>query len=860
MKAQEILKSVKLPTLSKSLYRILELEEKNTSTLFIDIKQIIEKDPLLSAHILKVANSPFYGFSQQVRTIAHAISLLGIQKIKNIAFAYSVFDFIKRISFQPQYGKTFNHLLKKSLLISSVSTILAKQKHFLYADEISVAGLLTEIGQIILFLYAPEKYSALQVAGEDQLAELERRVFGFDHIETGIAVAETWNLPEVFRSVIANHHTLQHENEYSKIIYVATQIADWLLIEDEREKQLSWSVPEQGIREHLGLTLTEVEEAVRSLPQVIDSFIRDFPEVQKDLQQIIDTSSTLILSLMKKEMDLALLTQELSETQTRLTKEKNLLAHLLNLSYFFSSLLPPARIIQGLFDYFGKFIEDLSIEFICKDDRQRFRHFTAAHTGEGPTIDTEAFESLKEASLTSETLVLKENEVQRLDPAMASSYIVFTISYHHNLFGFLLLKLPKERRLSDVEISHIRILANIIANSFQNFYSFENLKKEINKKEILRRELVKFDEALSHSQEALNESQRSEVATEILPVIFHKLKNKLTPILGYAQILVSRSNDEFFRKRLGEIERNANELTELFNILRDYFHIESKARESGNLNAILHGLQHHIDQVAAREGISVTLDTDPALSDMMMVQGQIEALFLNVFENAVHALRAKGHEQKTIHIATRRESSGDVLIVRDNGIGIPEEEQAKIWNPFFSTFGNRAGLGLSICEKIAANHDGRIELQSAPGQFTEVRVTFPPTTAPAPQPEPSTPEPAASTTAVLLVDRDEYLLDLLRDILLSENNYTITTASSQGEALEILRAREFDLVIADSMDGRAIHEFLQAERQGNRLLILMNEPAPLETQRFLQEYAVPFLKKPFELMRFKNKVSEMIRQ
>ncbi|MCI0471744.1 MAG: HDOD domain-containing protein, partial [Candidatus Aminicenantes bacterium] len=114
MSSKKIIDAVKLPTLSRTLLNIIEVEKLNPISFLDDIKKIVEKDPLLSAHLLQVANSPFYGFTQKVRTISHAIGLLGVRKIKTMAFSFSIFDFLKNIDYKTGYGGTFNLILKKS--------------------------------------------------------------------------------------------------------------------------------------------------------------------------------------------------------------------------------------------------------------------------------------------------------------------------------------------------------------------------------------------------------------------------------------------------------------------------------------------------------------------------------------------------------------------------------------------------------------------------------------------------------------------------------------------------------------------------------------------------------------------------
>jgi signal transduction histidine kinase len=222
-----------------------------------------------------------------------------------------------------------------------------------------------------------------------------------------------------------------------------------------------------------------------------------------------------------------------------------------------------------------------------------------------------------------------------------------------------------------------------------------------------------------------DQAHMNDIFREILPVIFHKLKNKLTPILGYAQILKSRTTDDFTIERLRKIENNASELTDLLNILKDYFKVESTPKESGNINQILQKLNPHWQNIANREKINIDLNLDPALPDIPLHDGQMQMLLLNMTANAVKALRMKTTEKKEICLTTRLEDSHLKLIVRDNGIGMSEEELENIWAPFYSKYSDRAGLGLVICEKIIANHDATCLVRSRSGEFSEFEIAFP---------------------------------------------------------------------------------------------------------------------------------------
>ena len=222
-----------------------------------------------------------------------------------------------------------------------------------------------------------------------------------------------------------------------------------------------------------------------------------------------------------------------------------------------------------------------------------------------------------------------------------------------------------------------------------------------------------------------DQAHMNDIFREILPVIFHKLKNKLTPILGYSQILKSRTVDDFTIERLGKIENNANELADLLDILKDYFKVEPTPMQPGNINHILQNLKPHWQKIATPKKIKIRLDLDPNVPEIPLHAGQIRLLLLSMTANAITALQMKTAPKKEIYLSTRLEDGHLKLIVRDNGIGMSEKELDNIWAPFYSKYSDRTGLGLVICEKIIASHAATCQVHSRPGEFSEFAIAFP---------------------------------------------------------------------------------------------------------------------------------------
>lgn len=234
--------------------------------------------------------------------------------------------------------------------------------------------------------------------------------------------------------------------------------------------------------------------------------------------------------------------------------------------------------------------------------------------------------------------------------------------------------------------------------------------------------------AISPAAAAADEASFNEALIGVLPLVFHKLKNKLTPILGYTQILQSHGVDAFVAERLGRIERNAAELGEALNALKEYHQPAPPALRPGDLNAVVEGLASRWQALADAAGARIVLELREGLPGLPLHAGLLRVLLLCLAENAGCALAAKPAGEREIRVATGLDPLGGAVLlsVRDNGCGMSAEESASAWMPFHSTFPGRVGLGLSLCEKVVADHGAACRVESAPGEFSEFIVTFPP--------------------------------------------------------------------------------------------------------------------------------------
>ncbi len=203
---QIITKIDDLPTLPRSVLKITELVNDPKSSAR-DLARVITDDQVLTARLLKLVNSSFYGFPQRISTVTGAIVLLGFDAIRNLLLTTSVFDLFagknrKRKHTQEQF---WDHSLGCAVGAKVIGNYLRHDK----IEELFVSGLLHDIGKIVEMMFLPREFSEIVAAVNQEnilMITAENRVLGYNHVEVGKLLAERWNLPLKLVQVIAYHH------------------------------------------------------------------------------------------------------------------------------------------------------------------------------------------------------------------------------------------------------------------------------------------------------------------------------------------------------------------------------------------------------------------------------------------------------------------------------------------------------------------------------------------------------------------------------------------------------------------------------------------------------------------------------
>ena len=184
--------------------RLHEVIESPVSTSD-SIAEIIMQDPNLSARILKITNSAYYG-RRRIETVSRAITLIGTRDLYNIALAINAMRVFEKI---PSELVSVPVFWRHSLYTAIIARLLARRARVLHPERLFVAGLLHDIGCLVLYSEFPEESrDALLIADGDEtiLSEQERSLIGYDHAQVGGELLRLWKIPDTLCNAVAWHH------------------------------------------------------------------------------------------------------------------------------------------------------------------------------------------------------------------------------------------------------------------------------------------------------------------------------------------------------------------------------------------------------------------------------------------------------------------------------------------------------------------------------------------------------------------------------------------------------------------------------------------------------------------------------
>jgi len=436
---------------------------------------------------------------------------------------------------------------------------------------------------------------------------------------------------------------------------------------------------------------------------------------------------------------------------------------------------------------------------------------------------------------------------QHLARAGIGAMVLSPLSFESQVFGVMIVGRRQARSFSSPEAEFLRQLSEHVALAAHQAEIYEALQRA-------------YDE-LRQTQQAVMQQERLRALGQMASGIAHDINNAISPVSLYTDTMLKNETSLSPRARgyLEIIQRSIDDVASTVGRMREFY----RSRETQlpftlvSLNSlaeqVIHLTRARWHDMPQQQGMVVELKTHfaPDLPAVLGSESEIREALTNLVFNAIDAMPQGGTLELRTSVgepatpSTTLSSSRQVLLeVKDSGVGMDEQTRRRCLEPFFTTKGERGtGLGLAMVYGITRRHNAEIEIESAVGKGTTVRLSFPLPSGSAGGASTSETSPNRNVPRmrILIVDDDPLVIRSLTDALESEG-HEITAANGGQAGIDAFRAapkgREFGAVITDLgmpyVDGRKVASAIKAISAATPVIMLTGWG-----QRLLAEGDIP---------------------
>jgi putative nucleotidyltransferase with HDIG domain len=670
----------KLPSLPHILIKLLRAC-RDDEICFDTISEIISNDAALSTKVISVANSPVYGHARHLDSLKHILMFLGLDTIKSIAITASVKQFFSRYS--NEKSLFLKHFWKHSLYCATIAKELAKLTNYKYIEEAYIAGLLHDIGKLVLENKADFDYSkSTHNKGQTkELLLLEKQKFNITHDDLGSMLLDKWGINETISDAVRYHHAniddIQDAHQLVKIINLSN-----ILASDLTEQQNS-------IKFESTIKLFDLSESIiNKIIKISDAKVH---EVARSMD--IDIGSSNTAENEKKQVQLA---QEVRDIA--LIRGSQLPRQQADDSSIYIPLQKSLMILFGIQTSLF-FAYDKSKEKLTTDRSKTDKQSTLADDLE---ID------LKSKSIVSKALLEKTitdsfslNETQSL--AVVDQQLVRSL---------------KTEGIVCIPVGKPDTCMAVIVIGLDN-HKYKELICNTNLLNIFASDATAILDKLYQQQNCTDKaiSDTKLVFKNKASEIIHETNNPLSIIRNYLQILGNRLNED--DPAQDDIKIIKEEIDRVGSIIlrcsEDFQGEESLTKSKAlDINKTIKDIINICESsLFMTHKIKSTLQLSNNVDIIHVEKDTMKQIITNIIKNAVEAIENDG-EITVISRNTNINGKPYVEIeIKDNGPGIPKEVLEKLYSPVKTTKEKgHAGLGLSIIKNLIDGISGYISCRT----------------------------------------------------------------------------------------------------------------------------------------------------
>lgn len=262
-----VARTPELPSIPAAALKVIQETESVTATA-ASVARILVSDQALTARILRLANSAYYGLTRKVNHVSEAVVVLGMRTVKNLALVASSYPWLTKPV--PGYELGSKDLWLHSIGVGIGAQLTAKLSRKCHDDMAFTAGLLCDIGKLAMSVWFEEKTSKMLLAAQQKgmtFCEVERLLLGYDHAEVGAFLTENWNFPTQIVQAIRYHHSPDQQETYDPL-------ADCVHVGDYLTMMMGFGLGGDGLQYKLDPdSLSRLGLEANNLDEIINEFV-----------------------------------------------------------------------------------------------------------------------------------------------------------------------------------------------------------------------------------------------------------------------------------------------------------------------------------------------------------------------------------------------------------------------------------------------------------------------------------------------------------------------------------------------------------------------------------------------------------
>lgn len=692
-KAKQLLQEIdleRLPTLPNILLPLLKSRLDNLDSLE-KFANYIDKDPALRVRLLSISQPN--SVNTATETTQQMLERLDEHMLKNLAITSNAQQYFSSNDHSTDYNPKQNHFLKQhwqhALLCASIARAIAEEYGYQHPEEAYTAGLLHDIGQLVLYCAYPDIYTTIsaQTDNDTALHDLENNEFSCNHLCIGAELLNLYHAPSFFSDSILYHHEpierVTDAHPLVRIVHLANQISntDFNQVDKNTDSNVFHHADQL-----LGLNRSTVIKILSDANIWLDDCVVEF-EIDLDDNDADDENARVIQS-------------RAEYVQAQLNEQFRLLSLLDGLHQQLSRIDDE----HDLFDAIGKYSKHLFgsnnyMVFLYEATNNLVRNVAPKNNG----------------YLTDLTIPLKEN-CSIISDCLLKNENLHTFLHEYNNLSIIdqqLLSSTSQQGLVCLPlISHQQIVGVLViaADRLQQAGLWKRLSL-----------LEHFTSEIAHTIYArrtdTNQTGTTSVTFEThIREVIHEVNNPLSIINNYLEILSLKLDGN--NQAQTEIETIKSEIHRVSDILQRLKTPKSRtdSKVKTDINVLITELTNVYEtSILTSNNIQLELELDKNLTPVSCNADMLKQIYTNLIKNAAESLPAKG--KIMVYTQDQVNVDGTTFIeisIADNGPGIRSEVLSQLFKPVSTDKGDgHAGIGLSIVKKLVGELNGSISCRSS---------------------------------------------------------------------------------------------------------------------------------------------------